>query len=342
MPRPPSATCTERRRWGGLRSANCGGPLPGRLTRAWVGLALAALAFGGQGWAQQGRAPAQAQPQPPANAQAQEPPPPPPKPPFPSAAQPFLSPDLDAWMAGVAALRANPRGRELLLQALAAQSGSPRRWRLAHHFIEWGSSLDAAALNDLLRSAEGMERRALLGALTALYPRPLEPVDLTRAIVEYVWVPQDTPQPFAPEAAGKYLVTDLAIQTYHQDGLPLHVIERMMGLKGHAFATRGAFVDAVQKQVPGRQWSDYGERLLAPIYPVPARLSQAGALQVRLAAPANRPVLFVLTFQCWFGRFEQAPAARYVYVPAGETVLDEVPVRLIAPARRCSGSSRNC
>ena len=327
MPRPSSATCTQRR-----SGARRGGGLPGWLARAGVGTALAALAFSGQGWAQSGAARALAQTVPRGVAQDQEPVSPPPRPAFPSEAQSLLNPDPDAWLEGVAALRANPHARDVLLQALAAQSGSPRRWRIAYHLIEWGSTLDAPALNDLLRAAEGMERRALLGALTALYPRPHEPVDLTRAITEFVFVPQDSPEPYASDAAGKYLLSDLAIQAYHQDDLPVRVIERMMGLRGRSFASRGALAETMQKQLAGRQWSEYGERLLAPVFPVPARLSQAGALQVRLAAPAARPVLFVLNFQCWYGRFEQAPLPRYVYVPAGGTLLEEVPVRLIAPA----------
>lgn len=327
MPRSPSPICAERRR-GARRS----GGLAGLLTRAGVGLAIAALTWPGPGWAQsKGPASVQAQSQSPGASQPQEPPPPP-KPPLPPEAQPLLSADLEPWMAGVAALRENPRARDVLLQALAAQPNSPRRWRLAHHLIEWGSAQDAPALNDQLNEAEGMERRALLGALTAIYPRPLEPVDLARSIVEFVYVPQDTAQPFAPEAAGKYLVTDLAIQTYHQDGLPVRVVERMTGLRGRPFNSRRALAEAMQKQLPGRQWSDYGECFLAPLFPVPERLSQAGALQVRLTAPATRPVLFVLDFQCWFGRFAQAPQPRYVFVAAGETGLVEVPVRLIAPA----------
>ncbi len=276
-----------------------------------------------------GQVQGQSQSQPGAPAQPSAPAP---KPPFPAEAQPLLSADLDTWMGGVAALRANPRARDLLLQALAAQPNNPRRWRLAFHLIEWGGSEDVGALETLLDDAEGMERRTALGALIALYPRPASPLDVARAITEFVFVPQHPAEPFAPEAAGKYIVTDLAIQAYHQDNLPLRVIERGMGLKGRAFDSRNALAEAMQKQLQGRQWADYGERLLTPVAPVPARLSQSGMLQVRLNNPAQRPVLLVLSFQCWYGRFEQVPLPRYVLVPPGEKALEEVPVRLIAPA----------
>jgi hypothetical protein len=105
----------------------------------------------------------------------------------------------------------------------------------------------------------------------------------------------------------------------------------MMALRGRAFDSRGALADAMQKQIQGRQWADIGDRLLEPVYPVPARLAQAGLLQMRLTNPESRPLVIVATFQIWYGRFEQTPAPRLVLVPPGETVLREVAVRLIAP-----------
>lgn len=251
---------------------------------------------------------------------------------MPSEAAPLLDANVETWMAGVAALRSNPRARDIVLQALASRPASPRRWRLAHHLIEWGTPQDTGILSTLLGEAEGVEQRALLGALTALYPRPAVPLDLATAVAEFVFVPREPPQAFAPETTGKYVVTDLAIQTYHQENLPVRLIERIMGLKGRAYDSRSALADAMGKQLQGRQWADFGERLLAPVSPVPARVSLSGDLQVRLNNPAQRPLLLVLTFQCWYGRFDPQPASRYVLIPPGETALEEVPVRLIAPA----------
>lgn len=299
-------------------------PGPGRLAALLLIPLLLCVALLGQA---RGQARGQGQPGAPA-----QPPAPAPKPPFPAEAQPLLSADLDTWMGGVAALRPNPRARDLLLQAIAAEPDNPRRWRLSFHLIEWGGSQDVGVLESLLDDAEGMERRAALGALIALYPRPATPLDLARVIAEFVFVPQNPAVPFAPEAAGKYIVNDLAIQAYYQENLPLRVIERGMGLKGHAYDSRGALAEAMQKQLQGRQWAEFGERLMAPVSAVPARLSQSGTLQVRLSNPAQRPALLVLSFQCWYGRFEQVPLPRYVLVPPGETVLEEVSVRLIAPA----------
>jgi hypothetical protein len=234
-------------------------------------------------------------------------------------------------MAGVAALRANPRARDVLLQALANQPKSPRRWRLAYHLLEWGAPEDLRLVEQSLDEAEGKERRELIAAFEGLYPRPLAPVDLARVVTEFVFVPQDAPRRFAPEAAGRWVVTDLALQTYHQDGLPVRLIERMVALRGRGFDSRGALAEAMQKQLQGRQWSDFGNRLLGPLYPIPARLAQSGQLQVRLTNPENRPLALVVTFQAWYGRFEEVPEPLYVWVPAGQAVAREVPVRLIAP-----------
>lgn len=317
----------------GLWPARPVGPLGCLVALPLVTLALvAAVALPLPGRMAGGPGLVQAQPRVPAPAAAEPAAPePPPRPPLPAEAKPLLETDLDAWMAGVAALRANPRARDVLLQALANQPKSPRRWRLAHHLLEWGTPQDLPLVEQLLDEAEDPERKALAAAFEALYPRPLVPVDLARVVTEFVFVPQDAPRPYAPEAAGRWLVNDLAIQAYHQDGLPVRVIEHIMGLRGRSFDSRGAVAEAIQKQLAGRQWADFGNRLLAPLYPVPARLAQSGQLQVRLANPQARPLALVVTFQAWYGRFEEVPDTQYVLVPPGESVAREVPVRLIAP-----------
>ncbi len=260
------------------------------------------------------------------------PPPKPVKPPFPPEAQALLSPDTDAWMAGAAALRANPRAREILLQALQNRPNNPRRWRLAFHLIEFGQADDVALLDTLLDEADGPERRAIVGALTALYPRPSTAIDLPKMVAEFTFAPQNAPEPFAPDTAGKVVVNDLAIQAYHQDNLPVRMIERVMGLKGRAYDGKPALAAAMQNQLAGSQWKDYGDRLMAPLTPIPARLSESGTLQIRFANPATRPVLLVGQLTAWYGRFDQAPAPLYVLIPPGGSVTEEVPVRIIAPA----------
>jgi hypothetical protein len=182
-----------------------------------------------------------------------------------------------------------------------------------------------------LDDAEGRERIALTAAIEALYPRPRVPVDLARVVTEFSFTPQDPPAAFGADAAGKWLVNDLAIQSYHQDGLPVRMIERLMTLRGRAYDSRGALAEALQKQMQGRQWADFGERLLSPIFPVPSRAAEAGMLQVRLTNPESRPVVVILNFQCWYGRFEQAPTQLYVLIPAGEALVKQIPVRIVAP-----------
>ena len=256
---------------------------------------------------------------------------PPPKPPFPPEAKPLLDPDTGTWMAGVAALRDNPRGHDILIQALQSQPNNPRRWRLPYHLLEWGGPSDLSVVEDLLEEATGRDRVELSAAMGALYPRPLAPVDLARVVSEFAFIPQDAPQPFAPGTAGRWVLNDLALQSYHLDGLPIRLIERVATLRGRSYDSRGALADALQKTVQGRQWADFGERLLSPIYPVPARVSESGILQIRLANPEQRPIVLILNFQCWYGRFENVPPAQYVIVQGGQTVLKQIPVKLIAP-----------
>ena len=256
---------------------------------------------------------------------------PPPRPPLPAEAKPLLDAEVDAWMAGLDALRADPNARGVLLQALANRPASPRRWRLAYHLMEWGSPQDLPALDELLDGAEGRERGALISGLETLYPRPLVPVDLARVVTDFTFTPQGAPQPYAAQETGRWLIDERGIQDYYQEGLPIPIIERMMTLRGRGFASRAALADAMQRQMQARQWDDFGERLLGAAFSVPARLAQAGLLQMRLTNPESRQLLLRATFQIWYGRFERTPAPIYVLVPPRATVVRQVDVRLIAP-----------
>ncbi|MFI5400062.1 MAG: hypothetical protein ACHQZQ_03300 [SAR324 cluster bacterium] len=272
---------------------------------------------------------AQAQPvAPAARAAAPEPPP---RPPLPAEAKPLLDADVDTWMAGLDALRTNPSAREVLLQALANRPTSPRRWRLAYHLMAWGSPQDLPVVDELLDGAEGKERGTLISAMETLYPRPRVPVDLARVLTEFVFIPQDAPQRYGAQEAGRWLIDDRDLQDYQQEGLPIRVIERIMALRGRGFDSRAALADAMQKQIQGRLWADFGERLLAPVSSVPARLAQSGLLRMRLANPESRQLVIKATFQIWYGRFERTPTPLYVLLPPGQTVQREVDVRLIAP-----------
>jgi hypothetical protein len=256
----------------------------------------------------------------------------PPKPAMPAEVKPLLDADTDTWLAGVTALRADPRRHDLLVQALANRPNSPRRWRLAYHLLEWGTPDDLPLVAQQIYNADGRERVELVAALEGLYSRPLHPVDLARVITGFTYTPQGPAQPFAPEIAGRWLVSDFAIRAYYEDGLPVRLVERMVSLKGHGYDSRSALADAMQRQLQGRQWADYGERLLAPIFPVPQRLAQDGTLQVQLTNPESRQIIVELTLQCWYGRFADVPAPIYVLIPAGQTLQQQIPVRIVAPS----------
>jgi hypothetical protein len=256
----------------------------------------------------------------------------PPRTKVPKEVQALLSTDLDTWMQGLAELRRNPQARELLLQGLDVQPAPERRWRLIHHLAEFGQAEDVAVLVPLLDGApEGLERRVLLGTLHALYPAPDATTDLSSIVRDFVYLQTAPPVPYQPEQERKYVVTDLALQTYWLDRVPPRVIERVLPLKGRGFDSQRTLSENLQSRLTPRLWQDHGERLLAPLSAIPPRLSGEGVLRYRVENTQTRPLLLSLDTAAWFGRLEEAPARRFVYLKPGESVQVDLPVRVVAP-----------
>jgi hypothetical protein len=265
-----------------------------------------------------------------APAGAQSSTPPPPRTAVPKEVQPLLSADLVTWMQGLAELRRNPRARELLLQALEVQPAPERRWRLIHHLAELGAAEDVAVLVPLLEAApEGLERRVLVGTLLALYPAPDPTVDRSSTVRDFVYLQTAPASPYRPEQDHKYVLTDLALQTYWLDRVPPRVVERLLPLKGRGFDSQRILAEALQSRLTPRLWQDNGERLLAPLSPQPARLAEDGVLRYRVENTQARPLLLALDTVTWFGRLEESPPRRFVYLKPGESVQIDLPVRVV-------------
>ncbi len=243
---------------------------------------------------------------------------------------PLLSTDLDTWMQGVAELRRNPQARDLLLQGLEVQPPPERRWRLIHHLAEFGQAEDVAVLVPLLDALpEGPERRVVLGTLQALYPTPDPKVDLTGTVRDFVYLQTAPPTPFQPELDRKYILTDLALQSYWLDRVHPRIVERVIPLKGRSFDNQRSLAEAMQSRLTPRLWQDAGERLLAPLTAQPARLTEEGVLRYRVENSQTRPLLLALDTVAWFGRLQDVPPRRFLYLKPGESMQVDVPIRVV-------------
>jgi hypothetical protein len=250
----------------------------------------------------------------------------------PREVQPLLSTDIGIWMQGLVVLRADPRARELILRGLEAQPPPERRWRLAHHLAEFGTAEDVTALLPLLEALPpGQEQRVVVGTLHALYPTPPPGEDLTAILRDFAYLQTAPPVPFLPELERKYVLTELAVHTWWLDRIAPQVVERLLPLKGRRFDSQKAAAEALQSRLTPRLWQENGERLLAPLSPLPARLVQDGVLRYKLENTLARPLLVSVEAAAWFGRLEETPPRRYIYLRPGEAVQVDQPIRVSGP-----------
>jgi len=245
---------------------------------------------------------------------------------------PLLSTDLETWMQGLGELRKNPQARELLLQGLEVQPPPERRWRLIHHLAEFGTPDDVPTLVALLATLpEGTERRVLLGTLRALYPAPDPGSDVASIVRDFSYLQSAPPVPLPSDLDQKYVVTELTLQTWWLDRVSPRVIERIISLKGKPYDSQRALAEAIQSRLTPRLWQESGERLLAPLSQQPARLVQDGVLRYRVENSLTRPLLVTVDAVAWFGRLEEAPPRRYLYLKPGESQQIDQPIRVIGP-----------
>lgn len=249
----------------------------------------------------------------------------------PREVQPLLSADVGIWMQGLAVLRADPRARELILQGLGAQPPE-RRWRLVHHLAEFGTAEDVAALPPLLETlGPGLERSVVEGTLHALYPAPPGGEDLSSVVRDFAYLQTAPPAPFQPELEGKYVLTEHTVHGWWLERVPPHVVERLLPLRNRRFDSQKAAAEALQSRLTPRLWQESGERLLAPLAAVRARLAQDGVLRYKLENPLARPLLLTVEVAAWFGHLEDPPPRRYVYLKPGEALQVDQPVRVAGP-----------
>jgi hypothetical protein len=245
---------------------------------------------------------------------------------------PLLSTDADTWLQGLAELRRNPQARDLLLQGLEVQPAPERRWRLIYHLGEFGTADDVAVLVPLLDTLpEGLERRVTLGTLRSLYPAPALPADLSSAVRDFSYLQTAPPAPYQTELDRKYILTELTLQTYWLDRVSPRVMAQLMPLKGKGFDTQRALADSIQSRLTPRLWQDNGERLLAPLSAQAPRVAQEGVLRFRIENSLARPLLLSLDAVAWFGRLEDAPPPRFIYLKPGESQQIDQPVRVVGP-----------
>jgi hypothetical protein len=252
------------------------------------------------------------------------------RPTLPRELQPLLSADTAAWLQALADLRANPQARALLLQGLAAQPNSERRWRLAFHLAEFGTAEDLPLLVEAAAGArDAQERRAAVGALQALYPTP-PPTDLSAVPREFGFIRSSPPQPFQPGDAGQFMLTESDIQALFAARLPVRLVERIQPLRGRMHGSRRALAEALQARMNPREWRSYGESILAATDPLPPRTAQDGSLRYRVENPLPRPLLLEVELRVWNGRVEPAPPPGQFYLRPGESALVDLPVRIVS------------
>ncbi len=214
---------------------------------------------------------------------------------------PLLSADPATWLGVAAQMRAAPvRARDLLLQGLAAQPQSPRRWRMAFYLGSFGRVQDVPALLATLDAKTPvLERQVILGAMQALYPVPVQPADLSRVLNDFTFQAPEPP-PRAPQRA-----------TGSSPPRPLATgLTPLLLAQGSSPAQSGT-------TQPG---------------PPPSVTAAAeGTLRLGLTNTEPRPILLALNFSSWLGKFDQPPDTLYQYLLPGENVRLEVPVSMTGP-----------
>ena len=244
----------------------------------------------------------------------------------------LVSEDTGLWLDAVARHREEPdRLREILRVAVTEQPPPPHRWRLFHLFIEFGRTEDIPFLLEQLPTAQTpFERKVILGAVRGLYPPGANVAELSLSVTEFAFVRTTPPAPLDGDAAGKLQLSASVFERYHREELPAAVIAKLTSLKGRLFETRKTLANTLRKRLTRRQWRRHREALLAPVSPLPLQVGQEGVLRFALRNPSQRPLLVLVEFDAWYGRFDPLLQPQYLYVePLGEAGLD-LPVRAVS------------
>ncbi|MBI4083394.1 MAG: hypothetical protein HY423_12365 [Candidatus Lambdaproteobacteria bacterium] len=290
---------------------------------AWFAVALALLSAAGGAWAQE----VEDIGEPPLSAAEYE-----------RYLSGLLARDTGRWLETVAELRAMPEiARQVLLYGLEERKGSPAptRWRLFHHFQEFGAADDIPRLLESLPALKpGFERDVLLGTFWALRPASAIPLDLGLGVEEFSFLQTQPPAPWDPEHDLQLALTRRSFENFHTGSVPVSAIARMMPLRGQRFASTRELTDRLAALLGATLWSQQREKILAEVETIPKRLVQEGTLRLRLTNPGEVPLSLLVEFNAWYGRFEARPEPMLLYLPPRESYSAEFPVRLIGERQR--------
>ena len=247
-----------------------------------------------------------------------------------------LSPEIKALMASdpearreaMSRLRADPEGaRALLLDALAREKLGRGWWRLVYRLGEFGAPEDVPLLVTLRNAARsGWERRIVEGTIRVLFDPPENLTEVNDSVRDFSFVQTGSPRSLEDRRAGKWVLTAWSIGNLHRKGLPIDIIHRLRTKQGVSSGKIDRLGKILAKHLGRRRWKAYGKSVMNALERIPAMAAMKGFARVRLANPLEQPMLFRISLNIWFGRFEQAPAPVWIYLAPQATESVDLPV----------------
>ena len=246
-------------------------------------------------------------------------------------AEGLLRSDVDDRLVTVTELRKNPEGaREAIAYLLDKSPSAKDRGRLAYHLIEFGDPENIALLAQLhAESKDPDERKALQGAMVALYASSGSPKELQNIGMDLTFVQSGPTTPIQDERTGGWAYTAWSFQLLHRRGLPLSLIEQVRAVPSRGFDTREELGETLKKRLKKDDWEKYHTLLEEAADQFTAKAEVEGRVRVRVTNPLTIPLLMRVNTGVWYGRFKTEPEEYWLYLPPGQTQRVELPLTAI-------------
>jgi len=219
--------------------------------------------------------------------------------------------------------------RKALVYALAQRGGRGHSW-LGVALREFGTMGDVSPLLGEYFKAEDEESRArFLGAVRKLYVPPAK-INGNYLVAAVSVRKTGAAEAYQPNVANTFLLSDASFVVLHQEDIPYGTLRKILFLRGVTHDSRNDLNARLVKSLSPGEWAAYRDILQLQIENPPARKSQSVMVTATLKNPLDRPLLLLVAYEAWWGRFDGDPRNRVVYLGAKESRPVERELRLVA------------